>query len=60
MLIYTILVFGVFWTIGGVLTLPGIAALILGIGMAVDSNVITFSVLRMNFIKVKVSKQLVN
>ena len=43
MLIYTILVFGVFWTIGGVLTLPGIAALILGIGMAVDSNVITFS-----------------
>lgn len=43
MLIYTILVFGVFWTVGGVLTLPGIAALILGIGMAVDSNVITFS-----------------
>lgn len=43
MLIYTILVFAVFWTVGGVLTLPGIAALILGIGMAVDSNVITFS-----------------
>ena len=43
MLIYTILVFAIFWTIGGVLTLPGIAALVLGIGMAVDSNVITFS-----------------
>lgn len=43
MLIYTFLVFAVFWTIGGVLTLPGIAALVLGIGMAVDSNVITFS-----------------
>lgn len=43
MLIYTFLVFLVFWTIGGVLTLPGIAALVLGIGMAVDSNVITFS-----------------
>ena len=43
MLIYTILVFLVFWTIGGVLTLPGIAALILGIGMAIDSVVITFS-----------------
>ena len=40
-LIYTFLVFAVFWVVGGVLTLPGIAALVLGIGMAVDSNVIT-------------------
>ncbi len=43
MMIYTILVFFVFWVVGGVLTLPGIAALVLGIGMAVDSNVITFA-----------------
>ena len=43
MMIYTFLVFLTFWVIGGVLTLPGIAALVLGIGMAVDSNVITFS-----------------
>lgn len=43
MLIYTFLVFLTFWIVGGVLTLPGIAALILGIGMAVDSNVITFA-----------------
>ena len=43
MMIYTFLVFLVFWVTGGVLTLPGIAALILGIGMAVDSNVITFA-----------------
>ena len=43
MMIYTFLVFGVFWIVGGVLTLPGIAALVLGIGMAVDSNVITFA-----------------
>ncbi len=43
MLLYTFLVFLVFWLVGGVLTLPGIAALVLGIGMAVDSNVITFS-----------------
>ena len=42
-MIYTFLVFGIFWLIGGVLTLPGIAALVLGIGMAVDSNIITFS-----------------
>lgn len=38
--IYVILV--VFNLMNGVLTLPGIAALILGVGMAVDANVITF------------------
>jgi len=43
MILYTFLVFLVFWIVGGTLTLPGIAALVLGIGMAVDSNVITFS-----------------
>ena len=43
MLLYTFLVFFIFWLIGGVLTLPGIAALVLGIGMAVDANVITFA-----------------
>ncbi|MEE0683837.1 MAG: protein translocase subunit SecD [Bacilli bacterium] len=43
MLIYTFLVFLVFWVVGGVLTLPGIAALILGIGTAVDSSIITFA-----------------
>ena len=46
MVLYAFLVFLVFWVIGGVLTLPGIAALVLGIGMAVDSNVITFSRIR--------------
>lgn len=43
MIMYTLLVFFIFWLIGGVLTLPGIAALVLGIGMAVDANVITYS-----------------
>lgn len=42
-LLYTFLVFAIFWLIGGVMTLPGIAAVVLGIGMAVDANVITFS-----------------
>ncbi|MDD2391499.1 MAG: protein translocase subunit SecF [Bacilli bacterium] len=32
-----------FWLFGGVLTLPGIAALIIGIGMAIDAPVITFA-----------------
>lgn len=41
LILYMLLVMGVFWLIGGVLTLPGIAALVLGIGMAVDSCVIT-------------------
>ena len=41
-LLYTILTFLIFYLINGVLTLPGIAAILLGIGMAVDSNVIIF------------------
>ena len=53
MMIYTFLVFGVFWIVGGVLTLPGIAALVLGIGMAVDSNVITFARIREELLKGK-------
>ena len=40
-LVYTFMTFLVFKGIDGVLTLPGIAALVLGVGMAVDANVIT-------------------
>lgn len=40
--IYIYLILLVFDLMNGVLTLPGIAALILGVGMAVDANVITF------------------
>lgn len=40
---YTLLTFLIFWLVGGVLTLPGIAAMVIGIGMAVDSCVINFS-----------------
>ena len=42
-ILYTFLVFLLFWLVGGVLTLPGIAALVLGIGMAVDSNIVMFA-----------------
>ena len=42
-IIYTFLTFLTFWLVGGVLTLPGIAALVIGIGMAIDSCVISFS-----------------
>lgn len=50
-LLYTLFVFVAFWLIGGVLTLPGIAALILGIGMAVDANVLTYSRIKEELLK---------
>ncbi len=40
--IYIYLVLLVFQLMNGVLTLPGIAALVLGVGMAVDANIITY------------------
>ncbi len=43
LMIYTAAVFATFWIVGGTLTLPGIAAVVIGIGMAVDANVISFS-----------------
>ena len=43
LILYTFLSFLIFWLVGGVLTLPGIAAMILGVGMAVDANVINFA-----------------
>ncbi|MCA0982636.1 protein translocase subunit SecDF [Halobacillus yeomjeoni] len=39
---YIYLILLVFELMNGVLTLPGIAALILGVGMAVDANIITY------------------
>ena len=40
--IYIYIVLLIFDWLNGVLTLPGIAALILGVGMAVDANIITY------------------
>lgn len=42
-LAYACTTFFVFWLIGGVLTLPGIAAIVIGVGMAIDSCVINFA-----------------
>lgn len=44
--IYIYLVLLVFDWMNGVLTLPGIAAIILGVGMAVDANIITYERIR--------------
>ncbi|WP_027407927.1 protein translocase subunit SecDF [Anoxybacillus tepidamans] len=40
--VYIYLILLIFDWMNGVLTLPGIAALILGVGMAVDANIITY------------------
>jgi protein-export membrane protein SecD/preprotein translocase SecF subunit len=40
--VYIYLVLLIFDMMNGVLTLPGIAAIILGVGMAVDANIITY------------------
>ena len=50
LLIYTFASFLVFYLINGVLTLPGIAAMLLGIGMAVDANVICFERIKENLL----------
>ncbi|MCM3725255.1 protein translocase subunit SecDF [Neobacillus cucumis] len=44
--IFTYLVLLIFDWMNGVLTLPGIAAIILGVGMAVDANIITYERIR--------------
>lgn len=44
--IYIYLILLVFTLINGVLTLPGIAALMLGVGMAVDANILTYERIR--------------
>ena len=42
LMLYTMASFLVFYLIEGTLTLPGIAAMLLGIGMAVDASIISF------------------
>lgn len=53
--IYIYLILLVFDWMNGVLTLPGIAALILGVGMAVDANIITYERIKE---EIKVGKSL--
>lgn len=47
-IMYATFTFLIFYLINGVLTLPGIAAILLGIGMAVDANVICFERIKDN------------
>ena len=40
--LYIFAVFAIYSAMGGIFTLPGIAALVLGVGMTVDANIITY------------------
>ncbi len=42
LIVYVYIILLLFWQMHVTLTLPGIAALVLGIGMAVDANIITY------------------
>lgn len=53
LLLYVIIVLWVMVGLGAVLTLPGIAGIILSIGMAVDANVVIFSRIREEIINGK-------
>ncbi len=44
-------IFGIYAVIGAVFTLPGIAALVLGVGMTVDANIITYERIRQELYK---------
>jgi len=46
LMLYVVLILNIMSYMGNVLTLPGIAGIIVGIGMAVDANVIIFSRIR--------------
>jgi SecD/SecF fusion protein len=46
LMLYVFIVILLYNSIGGVFTLPGIAALVLGVGMTVDANIITFERIR--------------
>ncbi len=54
--LYVLLVLWIMAGIGSVLTLPGIAAIILSIGMAVDANVIIFSRIKEEIAKGKTTR----
>lgn len=54
---YTVAVLIVYTALGGVFTLSGIAALVLGVGMAVDSSVITFERIKDSLLQGRSVKQ---
>lgn len=56
LIIYLLLVVGVLWAIHASITVPGLAGLILSVGMAVDANVIIFARVREEMINGKTAQ----
>ncbi|KYH32345.1 protein translocase subunit SecD [Neomoorella mulderi] len=46
LIVYSLIVLGVLWALKATLTLPGIAGLLLSVGMAVDANIIIYERLK--------------
>ena len=55
-----IFIFGILAGLGAVLTLPGIAGIILTIGMSVDANVLIFERIKEELAKGKAQKDAIN
>lgn len=55
LMVYTVFSLLIFYLIEGVLTLPGIAAMLLGVGMAIDSSIVSFERIKEN---IKIGKSL--
>ena len=53
-----LLIFGILAGLGAVLTLPGIAGIVLTIGISVDANVLIFERIREELRRVRVIKSL--
>jgi len=60
LIIYVVIFWGILAGIGAALTLPGIAGIILTIGMAVDANVIIFERIKEELVKGKSSRLAIN
>jgi len=59
MILNILLIFGILSGLGAVLTLPGIAGIVLTIGMSVDANVLIFERIREELVKGKGQKEAV-
>lgn len=60
MIFNILLIFGILSGLGAVLTLPGIAGIVLTIGMSVDANVLIFERIREEIVKGKGQKEAIN
>lgn len=60
LILYVVIILNIMAAVGSVLTLPGIAGIILGVGMAVDANVVIFARIREELVAGKSVRLAVN